>query len=216
MQPPHCSRCHFGREERRACCCHSPQPRRQRRGGLTDGARREQRLLLWHLANRSRCAPSRGAGSLGRLSVLGRNSPRAPRCSLTRMSTRRWCRRNVMVGEFTSNAIDIDRARSSRLLASDEAELRACAGHDALEWCGAADGIAGNRDSDLERFRCTDLYRDVTGAAQAELAGMHETAKPRMTRSVLDRMEDGALISPSGVEAAIDGVLPATGNPGYL
>jgi hypothetical protein len=121
------------------------------------------------------------------------------------------------------NAVDIDRARINRFLASD-AGRTFVHGLDTEHVNGvtATDEVIGNRDSALERLQRTDLYRNSTGDDQAELAGMMMKLQNQAGRNrwpgLLDQVEAGTLTSPDEVKTAIDGFLPnqRNGNPDYL
>ena len=121
------------------------------------------------------------------------------------------------------NAVDIDRSRINRFLASD-AGRTFVHGLDAEHVNGvtATDEVVGNQDSALERLRRTDLYRNSTGDDQAELAGMMMKLQNQAGRNrwpgLLDQVEAGTLTSPDEVKTAIDGFLPnqRNGNPDYL
>ena len=71
------------------------------------------------------------------------------------------------------DAVDIDRSGLNRFLASD-AGRAFVHGLDTLhvQSVTATDDMVGNRDTALERLRRTELYRNASGDAQAELAGM--------------------------------------------
>ena len=121
------------------------------------------------------------------------------------------------------NAVDIDRSRINRFLASD-AGRTFVHGLDTEHVNGvtATDEVVGNRDSALERLQRTDLYRNSTGDDQAELAGMMMKLQNQAGRNrwpgLLDQVEAGTLTSPDEVKTAIDGFLPnqRNGNPDYL
>jgi hypothetical protein len=121
------------------------------------------------------------------------------------------------------NAVDIDRSDLNRFLASD-AGRAFVHGLDTLHVHGvtATDDMVGNRDTALERLRRTDLYRNASGDAQAELAGMFMKLQNQAGQArwpgLLDRVQAGTLGSPDAVKAAIDGLLPnqPNGDPDYL
>lgn len=70
------------------------------------------------------------------------------------------------------NAVDIDRARINRFLASDAGRTFVhVLDTEHVYGVTTTDEVVGNRDS-LERLQRTDLYRNSTGDEQAELAGM--------------------------------------------
>lgn len=122
-----------------------------------------------------------------------------------------------------ANAVDIYRAAINRFLASDDGRTFVH-GLDTEHVNGvtAADAVVGNRDSALERLQRTDLYRNATGDAQAELAGMFMKLQNQAGRDgwpgLMDRVEAGTLTSPDDVKTAIDRLLPnqQNGNPDYL
>ena len=128
-------------------------------------------------------------------------------------------------GEQMQNdrAVDIDRQRINRFLASD-AGRAFVHGLDTEHVNGvtARDAVVGNRDSALERLQRTDLYRNSTGDEQAELAGMMMKLQNQAGRGfwpgLIRQVEAGTLTSPDEVKTAIDGLLPnqRNGNPDYL
>lgn len=120
-------------------------------------------------------------------------------------------------------ARDIDRSGINRFFASD-AGRTFVHGLDTEHVNGVtrADGIAGNRDSALERLQRTALYRDATDEDQAELGGMlmklQNQSGARFTPGILTRIERGELDSAADVKTAINGLLRngANGNPDYI
>jgi len=121
------------------------------------------------------------------------------------------------------NAVDIDRSRINRFLASD-AGRTFVHGLDAEHVSGVTDTdeVVGNRDSALERLQRLHLYRNGTGDEQAQLAGMimklQNQAGGRHWPGLLDRVEAGTLASPDDVKTAINGLLPdqRNGDSDYL
>ena len=121
------------------------------------------------------------------------------------------------------HAVDIDRSGINRFLVSD-AGRTFVHGMDSTHVRGvtATDGVAGNRDTALERLLRTDLYRNATGDEQAELAGMFMKLQNQAGQArwpgLLDRVEAGTLTSSEAVKTAIDALLPNQGNghPDYL
>ena len=121
------------------------------------------------------------------------------------------------------NAVDIDRSRLNRFLASDAGRAFV---HDLdrrhVDGVSATDAVLGNQDTALERLRRTELYRDAGGDEQAELAGMFMKLQNQAGQArwpeLIDRVEAGALTSSGTVKTAIDNLLPnqRNGQPDYL
>ena len=121
------------------------------------------------------------------------------------------------------NAVDIDRARINRFLASDAGRTFVhVLDTEHVYGVTTTDEVVGNRDSALERLQRTDLYRNSTGDEQAELAGMMMKLQNQAGRGrwpgLLDQIEAGTLTSPNDVKTTIDGFLPnqRNGNADYL
>lgn len=120
-------------------------------------------------------------------------------------------------------AVDIDRTRINRFLASDDGQAFVHALDSAhVEAMTAVDGVIGNRDTALERLQRTGLYRDAPGSEQAELASLFMKLQNQAGRgrwpALLDQVEAGALQSSAAVKTAVDGLLRngTGGSPDYL
>lgn len=122
-----------------------------------------------------------------------------------------------------AGAVDIDRSRIDRFLASDDGRTFVHGlDTDHVNGVTAADAVVGNRDSALELLQRTDLYRNATGDTQAELAGMFMKLQNQAGRArwpgLMDQVETDTLTSPDDLKTAIDRLLPnqQNGDPDYL
>ncbi|MGY1520271.1 hypothetical protein [Luteimonas sp. A482] len=122
-----------------------------------------------------------------------------------------------------ANAVDIDRSRIDRFLASDDGRTFVH-GLDSTHVAGvtAVDDVSGNGDTAIERLQRTRLYRDAASSEQAALAGMFMKLQNQAGNArwpgLMDQVEVGSVASAAEMKTAIDGLLrnQPNGQPDYL